>query len=144
MKFIHFINFIVICVVVDSQSITPSSQYCSTLGGNYYSSTTLKCELCPAGSSCPKGTVFNSIDVTSLSGKALCLQGYYQPQKGQTSCIICPKDSKCTGIHIILMDFLWIDFVLNFFFFLKGLGNKDFTMCDISDTSLEGSGVCLR
>jgi hypothetical protein len=96
--FIFIISFILLefSIPVNSQSSTPLQ--CSNIigGGYYYSSTTSKCELCPEGTSCPRGIIFYSIDV-ALSGKALCSEGYYQPQKGQTSCLPCPKNSRCTG-----------------------------------------------
>lgn len=147
MKYLFFIiSFILIefSIPTNSQSSTPLQ--CSNIigGGYYYSSTTSKCELCPEGTSCPQGIIFYSVDV-NLSGKALCAEGYYQPQKGQSSCLPCPKDSRCTGKHplyslsISCLNHLTFSFQMNL-----GRGNKDFIMCDLSDTSLEGSGVCLR
>ena len=57
--------------------------------GSFSSSDKLSCELCPAGHYCP---------TDGLAAPILCVNGTYQNETGETSCLQCPAGKLCLPV----------------------------------------------
>ena len=66
-----------------------SPQLC--LKGTYSASGQLTCQDCEKGHSCP---------VDGLSAQQLCINGTYQNETKQTTCIQCPAGFMCSSVDV--------------------------------------------
>ena len=57
--------------------------------GSFSSADKLSCELCPAGHYCP---------TDGLAAPILCVNGTYQNETGETSCLQCPAGKLCQPV----------------------------------------------